>query len=285
MQRKGFLVTLNFKNKQNFLLYRAKRRARYCSKVLCQLVTPFRETRPVFILGSGRSGTDIVSHCLSKSWDVDLVNEDNPKAFDNWRLKSLDVVGQIVESSRARLVLFKPIVETLRAREFLDSFSSGLVIFVIRNPYDAINSMAHFFGEGHVKNWVETDFDRQSNAPAELREFIASHCHVDLSVEDASGLYWLLYNSAYSFLDLQADARVTMVQYENLVRKPEETMPRVCDFLNIKWSQSMTDEVFRGSVGKNRKPELSPFIEKQCIDVWARLTGENLQNFTASSTF
>jgi hypothetical protein len=280
-------MTLNVKNKENDLLYRAKRRARYYVKVLYQLVTRFRETRPMFIVGSGRSGTDIVSHCLSKSWDVELVNEDNPKAFDNWRLKSLDVVGQVVESSRARLVLFKPIVETLRAREFLDSFPRGSVIFVIRNPYDAINSMVRFFGEGHVKavkSWVETDFDRQPHVPAELREFIGSHCHVDLSVEDASGLYWLLYNSAYSFLDLQSNSRVTMVRYENLVQKPEVTMREVCDFLDTKWSHSMTDEVYAGSVGKNRKPELSPAIEKQCIDVWARLTGENLRNFNASST-
>jgi hypothetical protein len=272
-------MTLNVKNKQNVLLYRVKRRARYCLNVLYQLVTRSRESRPVFILGSGLSGTDIVSHCLSKSKDVELVNEDNPKAFDNWRLKSLDMVGQVVESSRARLVLFKPIVETLRARAFLDSFPCGSVIFVIRNPYDAINSMVRFFGEGHVKavkSWVETDFDRQPHAPAEFREFIASHCHVDLSAEDASGLYWLLYNSAYSFLDLQSNPRVTMVRYENLVQNPEMTMRDACDFLDTKWSHSMTDEVYAGSVGKNRKPELSPAIEKQCINVWARLTDENL---------
>jgi hypothetical protein len=75
-----------------------------------------------------------------------------------------------------------------------------------------------------------------------------------------------------------------MVRYENLVQKPEEALREVCDFLNIKWYHSMTDEGYTGSVGKNRKPELSPVTEKQCIDVWARLTGENLQNFKASST-
>ncbi len=57
------------------------------------------------------------------------------------------------------------------------------------------------------------------------------------------------------------------------VQKPEETMREVCDFLDLKWSPSMTDEVYAGSVGKNRKPDLSPAIEKQCIDVWGRLTG------------
>ncbi|GGC72874.1 sulfotransferase family protein [Marinobacter halophilus] len=279
-------MTLNVENKQNVLIFRAKRRGRHYLKLLRQRLTPSRETRPVFILGSGRSGTDIVSHCLSKAWDVELINEDNPTAFENWRLKSLDVVASAVDASKASLVLFKPIVETLRANEFLAEFQSATVVYVVRNPDDAINSMARFFGEAQVravKSWVETDFDRQPLAPPEIREFIASHCHADLSVADAAGLYWLLYNSAYLFLGLQSNARVTMIRYEDLVQKPEETMREICDFLGIKWSPSMTDEVYAGSVGKNRKPDLSPAIETECLDVWGRLIGEQRQNNTSGS--
>lgn len=280
-------MTLNVKNKQSGLLYRAKRRGRYYLKRLYWLLTPFHGTRPVFILGSGRSGTDIVSHCLSKAWVAELINEDNPKAFSNWRLKGLDVVEQAVGSSGARLVFFKPIVETLRAQEFLTEFPSAVVIFVVRNPYDAINSMVRFFGEGQVravKSWVDTDFARQPLAPAELREFIANHCHADLSVEDAAGLYWLLYNSSYFFLGLQSNPRATMIRYENLVQKPDETMQEICDFLGMKWAHYMTDEVCAGSVGKNRKPDLSPPIEKRCSEVWEALTEDRSQNYTASLT-
>lgn len=245
-------------------------------KLLFQLFGPSRGARPVFILGSGRSGTDIVSHCLSQAMNVELINEDNPKTFDNWRLKSLDAVGHAVDLSRAKLVLFKPIVETLRAQEFLAEFQGASIVFVVRNPHDAINSMARFFGKSHVravKNWVESGFDRHPQAPGQLREFISRHCHADLSVEDASGLYWLLYNSAYLFLNLQSDTRVTIVQYENLVEKPEEVIRGVCEFLGIKWTPSMTDEVYASSVGKNRKPNLSPAIEKLCVDVWGWLSG------------
>jgi len=280
-------MTLNIANRKSAQLYRAMRRGRHYVKLAYQLLTPSGEAQPVFILGSGRSGTDIVSHCLSRAWDVELINEDNPKAFDNWRLRGLDVVARAVELSRARLVMFKPIVETLRANEFLARFPSGFVVFVVRNPFDAINSMARFFGESHVraiKNWVETDFERQPQAPTELREFIAEYCHANLSVEDASGLYWLLYNSAYFFLDLKANSRVTLVRYEHLVQEPEHAMQEVCEFLGMKWSTSMTKEVYAGSVGKNRKPDLSPEIEKQCLDVWHRLTGETLESPRPSTT-
>lgn len=279
-------MTLNVEYKQNVALYRAKRKGRYYIKRLYQFVSPSHTTQPVFILGSGRSGTDIVAHCLGKAWGVELINEDNPKAFDNWRLKSLDAVKGAVDASNASLVLFKPIVETLRAKEFLVEFQSASVVFVLRNPHDAINSMVRFFGESQiraVKSWVETDFARQPQAPAELREFIASHCHADLSVEDAAGLYWLLYNSSYLFLELQSNSRVTKVQYENLVQKPDDTMREVCEFLGMKWFPSMTDEVYAGSVGKNRKPALSPAIESRCSELWERLTVAKHQNSTASS--
>lgn len=279
-------MTLNVGNKQNVLLYRAKRRGRHYLKLLYQRLKPSHSVKPVFILGNGRSGTDIVAHCLSKGWCVELINEDNPKAFSDWRLKGLDVVEQVVGSSGADLVLFKPIVETLRAQEFLAEFPSAVVIFVVRNPHDAINSMVRFFGEGQVravKSWVETDFSRQPQAPAELREFITSHCHADLSVEDAAGLYWLLYNSSYLFLDLPSSPRVAKIRYENLVQEPDETMQEICDFLGMKWFPSMTDEVYAGSVGKNRKPDLSPAIERRCSEVWERLTVENNRNSTASS--
>ena len=279
-------MTLNVRTKGSTASYRLKRKFRYLLKNFYQRLSRNDQSRPAFVLGSGRSGTDLVAHCLSKAWDVDLVNEDNPKAFENWRLRSLDVVERTVHASNAGLVLFKPIVETLRAQEFLAEFPSAVVIFVVRKPHDAINSMVRFFGEAQVravKSWVETDFARQPQAPAELREFIACHCHADLSVEDAAGLYWLLYNSSYLFLELQSNSRVTKVQYENLVQKPDDTMREVCEFLGMKWFPSMTDEVYAGSVGKNRKPALSPAIESRCSEVWERLTVEKHQNPTASS--
>lgn len=270
-------MTLNVENKQNVLLYKAKRRGRHYLKLAYQRLNPSSDTQPVFILGSGRSGTDIVASCLSKGWDVELINEDNPKAFNNWRLKSLESVSHAVNASGARLVMFKPIVETLRANEFQEAFPGGSIIFVMRNPYDAINSMVRFFGEGHVKavkSWVETDFAHQPQAPEELRSFIVSHCHADMSLEDAAGLYWLLYNSSYTFLDLQSSSRVTKIQYESLVQKPDETMQEICDFLGMSWSPSMTDEVYAKSVGKNRKPDMTPAIEERCSEVWAQLTAE-----------
>lgn len=274
-------MTLNVQSKPFVYTHRLKRRTRHILKKFYQCLIRKGEARAVFVLGSGRSGTDIVAHCLGKAWDSELVNEDNPKAFDNWRLKPLDSVTQTVDNSWAKLVLFKPIVETLRAQELLDHFSYSSVVFVTRNPYDAINSMVRLFGEGHVKavsHWVASDFAHHKQAPDELRQFIRTHGQGRLSTEDASGLYWLLYNSAYHFLNLDSDRRATLVRYEHLVQEPDRTMKQVCAFLDLKWCPSLTDEVYSGSLRKNPKPDLSPEIERACLAQWERLTGEKLSS-------
>lgn len=264
--------------RRNIYLYKLQRKLWFFRKKLYQRFQKNGDPVPVFIIGSGRSGTDIAAYCLSRSWDVELINEDNPKAFDNWRLKDLNVVRDVVASSRARYVVLKPIVETLRAQSFLQEFESSRLIFVTRNPYDAINSQVRFFGDKQVKavkNWVKTDFRKQPQTPAYLREFIASQCHEDLTKEDAAGLYWILYNDGYRFLHLQDEDRVLLVSYENLVQNPAKTTQEIATFLDLEWTRSMAEDVYSGSVGKNKKPDLSPSIDRECQKVWDFIKGSH----------
>ena len=170
-------------------------------------------------------------------------------------------------------------METLRGQELLSYFSDSSVLFVTRNPFDAVNSMVRFFGDGHVKavkSWVANDFAQNPLAPTEIKRFISDQCHPELSREDASGLYWLLYNSAFHFLELNLDSRAMLLTYEDLVQNPEATMKQACRFLHLKWSPFMVSDVYAGSLGKNSSPKLSPEIERACLDQWERLTGERL---------
>lgn len=99
-----------------------------------------RATRAAFLIGSGRSGTDLAAVKVGASHDVVLVNEQDPKAFEKWRLRELAVVDRLVERSFAPVLLFKPIVETYRIRELLDHFPGSKAIFLSRDPYDSTQS-------------------------------------------------------------------------------------------------------------------------------------------------
>lgn len=267
-------MTLNIDRRNSKLLFRMRRKVRHLAKKVYQFIRRSKKAQPVFIVGSGRSGTDIVAHSLSLLWDVDLVNEDNPKAFENWRLKDLNTITKVIHESRASFVVFKPIVETLRASSLLRQFDDSQVIFVVRNPYDAINSMVRFFGEAHIKtvrSWVDTNFFEQPGTPVELREFIGSKVSSYMTVEDASGLYWLLYNNAYQFLALDELEEVLPVNYENLVQQPESETRRLTEFLGLKWSRAMVKNIYNKSVGKDEKPILDAEIEERCLQTWQYL--------------
>lgn len=270
-------MTLHVEYRGSEFAYRANRKLRHLRKQAYLLVRPAEQTHPVFLVGSGRSGTDIVAHSLSRCWEVEMINEDNPKAFENWRLRDLDSVEQVIRASRAPVIAFKPIVETLHAGRFIDRFPGSKAIFLVRHPYDAINSMARFFGERHVdtvKAWVATDFAEQSTAPEGLRAFIRSKCTSNLSIPDAAALYWLLYNDSYRFLRLHHNPAVLLVGYEQLVQNPEATTRALASFVGLKWSEGMMANIYDRSVRKHHKPALDTEIEARCLQTWAYLQGE-----------
>jgi hypothetical protein len=243
-------------------------------KRLFRIFKPVKRSAPLFVVGSGRSGTDIVTFTLNNSLFVDVYNEYNDDAFLNWRLRPLDHIESLVNKSRANIVVFKPIVETLRCKELMERFPYAKVLFAVRDYSDAINSMVRFFGDKHVRavnGWVESDFKEHSAAPEHTKAFIRTHSKGTLSLEDASALYWLLYNDAYASLGLDNEQRVKLVSYEELVNNPREVTKDLAEFLEVPWSSKMTEGVFNKSVGKSPSPNISPEIERECQKVWTYL--------------
>lgn len=243
-------------------------------KRLFRMIRPSGKSYPVFIIGSGRSGTDIITFTLNNSLFSDVYNEFNDDAFVNWRLKSLDHIEILVNKSRAKVVAFKPIVETLRCKELMERFPDSKVLFAVRDYRDAVNSMVRFFGDKHIRavnGWVESDFKEHPAAPEHIKAFLRTHSKGTLSFENASALYWLLYNDAYASLGLDNEPRVKLVSYEELVNNPREVTKGLAEFLEIPWSSRMTDGIFSKSVGKSPSPNISPEIEKECKKVWAYL--------------
>ena len=238
------------------------------------LRTTRQHSRAVFLVGSGRSGTDIMAHCLSRSMDVKLINETDTLAFKNWRLKDLNTVKQAVTSSGAPVVLLKPIVETMRVKELLDTFHASRALFLIRDYRDAINSMASFFGEKHVRavtSWIESDFRRFPLVPGDLRSLVGRIWEEDCSVESACGIYWLVYNSSYLFLDLRMDERIRIMNYEMLVMEPENTLRGVCDYLGLQYNNDMIADVYATSVNRRPAPSLQPVLQHYCEETWNHL--------------
>jgi hypothetical protein len=240
------------------------------------LRNPRRRSRAAFVVGSPRSGTDLLCAKLDASLDVCLLNEDNAAAFENWRLRELDVIRRLVDQSWAKVVLLKPIVETYRVRELLDHFENSTAVFIARNPHDTINSLVAFAGESlrrPVAKWVDTDFEGVASwkVPEEIRR-TAARLHSSIkSAYDAAGVFWYVYNAAFLGLRLHADRRVTLTLYRDIVRDTKTEIHRLCRKVGIARSRIRVDDVFASSIGKRPPPRLSREIAYCCDETWRHI--------------
>ena len=245
-----------------------------------QWENPMRHTRPAFLVGCGRSGTSMLVYHLGKSWRVDLYNENNPAAFQNFRLRDLSVIEDLVQRSFARVALFKPILNTTETLALLDRFPDARVIFTFRHYSDVINSSIKKFGVmnriGHVKAWIEEDFGEFTAypPPEETKIYIRSNWTAGMSPESGAALYWLFYNRLYFDQQLDQNERVLLVGYESLVSKPEREFRRICQFLDIEFDPRFIEGVFASSVKHAMPANIAPVIQKECDELWIRLCKE-----------
>jgi len=235
------------------------------------------KSRPVFILGCGRSGTSMLLARLARSWRVEAFNEDRSEAFVNFRLKDLKAIKGLIESSRASLVIFKPILNTHQSRELLDSFPDAKIVFVYRQFDDVINSSLKKFGLdnriSHVHSWVKNAFEEFANQPPpqDTQDYVRSIWRQDLSVEEGAAIYWLFYNRLYFDLGLYDHPRVRLAQYERLVVEPEVEFMALAGFLGMPFRASMVKGIKTSSIGRDPTPALTHGLRDECEHLMDRL--------------
>jgi len=217
-----------------------------------------------------------VAEHLNRSFQIKLYNESDPAVFVNWRLIGLDVVESLTANSRSDVVLFKPIVETYRARELLDQFADGKVLFVFRHYNDVITSSVRFYGDKTIRRraekWRKSGFSVFLRAlPEPVKGDMLELANARQSAYDDAAIHWILYNSFAFTLGLCSDSRVLLVNYERLVQEPREAFQRLSRSSGVKFSPRMLEGVFATSVRKPAPPRLSAGIGAECERIWGKM--------------
>ena len=250
---------------------------KYRVAILSRLNNPYKKSMPVFLIGCGRSGTNMLTKGLAKSFQIKLYNENHPAAFEDFRVKDFTAIEQLNKTGYIWIKLYKPILDTHLARKYLSHFQNAKIIFIFRHYDDVINSSIKLFGPDNwptrVKNWITNDFAEFASAspPDITKEYIQNRWHKNLSSPNAIALYWLFYNRLYFDLGLNHNERVILIRYEDIVTKPNIEFHKLCKFLGIKYSDDMIEGIFSSSIKRNTSPEIEPSLRKDCDHLLEKL--------------
>ncbi|WP_263786841.1 sulfotransferase family protein [Salinibacter grassmerensis] len=224
--------------------------------------------QPIFIVGTGRSGTTILGKVLSLHRDVGFVNE--PKALWHAIYPHEDVIGNYdrgpatyrlgVHDADEAVVrrahrLFGAYLTAVGASRVLDKypelifripfvrsiFPDAQFLFVVRNGWDTIRSVEAWSerhgtqGDGEQHDWWGVD-DRKWRLLVE--QVAPTHPALQVRREellgldrhvDRAALEWVLAMDEGMVYEEKYPDAVTRVRYEDLVSTPRETVHRVFD--------------------------------------------------------
>ena len=228
--------------------------------------------KPIFILGTGRSGTTILGIVLSMHKAVGYLNE--PKAMWHVIHPHEDIIGNYSQShAKYRLTaedatdemrrranqMFGAYLTTTRSERIVDKypelifrvdfvrslFPDARFIFLVRNGWDTCHSIANWSkrlgvrvnGEKH--DWWGVE-DRKWHLLAEqlvktdpvFSEIADEVKHFDRHLDRAVIEWTVTMREGIRLMETSADC-THLVRFEDLTAKPDETVSALCDFCEL----------------------------------------------------
>ena len=258
--------------------------------------------KPIFILGTGRSGTTILGIVLSMHREVGYLNE--PKAI--WHLihPQEDIIGNYSQVSDAKYRLtaedatdemcqrasqmFGAYLTTTRSERLVDKypelifrvdfvrtlFPDARFIFLVRNGWDTCRSIATWSkrlgveinGEKH--DWWGVNDRKWHLLVEQLVETDPFFSEIADEIKqferhlDRAAVEWIV--TMQEGLRLMQDAADCMhlVRFEDLTAEPDETLATLCDFCELP-----TDNTFR----EYARQTLQPVPAREPFDVHPKI--------------
>ena len=194
------------------------------------------------------------------------------------RLNPLDSVSKQITSSAAKLVVSKPLVESHRITELLDFFPNSRAIWMFRHYKDVTRSNLLRWGDGNgfsdLEPIVNSDLDkwRAAGLEPETVDLIKDNWDAGLTAPDAAALFWYSRNTHFFRQKLEADSRVLLVRYEDLVHSPVPTFEKIYRFVDQQYpGDSIVGDVSTSSIGKGAELEFTSSIEELCDSMLEQL--------------
>jgi hypothetical protein len=230
----------------------------------------------VFVVGAQRSGTNMVTGLLERSYDTAVFHERDPRAFENYLMREPEVIEKLVEDSPAPVFVIKALCEMDRLPELMERFSPARVIWVVRQYDDAVNSSLQSFSRvaEKVPDLIEdpaTHGWMGRGMGQETQRHLRDLYHPGMNDATRVALFWYLRNRLLFDLDLAGDARILVVRYESLVASPHSELERIFSSLGVTPSRKIGRLLSQNSVGRHSAPDIEPSVRAACDELLQQL--------------
>jgi hypothetical protein len=240
----------------------------------------------LFVLGIQRAGTSLMYWIFERDRQTRIYRESSELSsqdqVEHVRLNPLSEIKEHFDRHRVPLVVLKPLVESQRVHELLDTFPGSKALWQYRHYQDVAASNLKAFGVQNgindLRPFVIADPQnwRSQNSSEETREIIRRHFAEDMNPYDAAALFWWARSRLYFELGLDQSHKVLPCRYEDLATNPGESMRRIYAFLGVPYpGDQIVIDVHPQSVGKGRVSKLSPAVDQLCTDLLERLDRQN----------
>lgn len=238
-----------------------------------------RVATPVFVVGCQRSGTTMLIEVLAHVDDVWVHPEKSPVAYDDYRLRPPAVVDLVTRLTPAAAALYKPVCDSHLTDRLLATHPGSRAVWMVRRWPDVVRSAVRKWG-AHQREVIEaiaagradTQGWRGERLPPGLVEQLAGvvRDHGPLSDNAGAALFWYVRNSFFFSLGLQHDPAVLLLRYEDLVRAPDEALPRVLAHLGVPYDPRVAEGIVDTSTGRPSPDDVPPAVAALCDALQAR---------------
>jgi hypothetical protein len=239
------------------------------------LRTPQKTCQPVFILGSGRSGTTILLDVFHFDQRVQSYGENNRKIAKNFIL-DFSKLNKELGKKKATHFVCKPILNSYDVPFILKNYPDCRILWLFRNYKDVIASSAVKFGlrtsillkdaidNNFSDNWISRGID------SEARKKISEMHKNGLSSYDYMGLIWWSVNRTVVIHKLNKDKRFKLISYENLVQNSQLELKSIYNFIGLKYLETSL-RFHNKSLSRGKNLHLNPAVDKMCDHLMTHL--------------
>lgn len=263
---------------------------------------PFKNNveKPIFIIGTGRSGTTILGIILSIHKSVSYLNE--PKALWHEIYKYEDIIGNYSngdasymldkysvddETRKKALNLYSAYLKISGGKRVVDKypelifrtsfvntiFNDPLLIFIARNGYDTLESISNWSNNlGKTNNNTEDWWglnDRKWNLMCKQlikKSKLLNNNYSQLiqfkNHKDRATVEWILTMEQGLEIISNNPKNVLFLKYEDLIENPHSILKEILNFSNLDYDQKMFK--YASTVlrkSSNKKCQINPILE------------------------